>query len=42
VAGRYEAFAKLMRDFMKECGAEDVCALDWFFYWFAQEKKAAK
>jgi HKD family nuclease len=39
LAGRYEAFAKLMQDFMKECGAKDVCALDWFFYWFAQEKK---
>jgi len=42
LAGRYEAFAKLMRDFMKECDAKDVSALDWFFYRFAQEKKAMK
>lgn len=41
MAGRYEAYAKLMQDFMKQCGAKDVCALDWFFYWFAKEKKTS-
>lgn len=42
LAGKYEAYAKLMQEFMKECSARDVYALDWFFYWFAQEKKGAK
>jgi hypothetical protein len=42
VAGRYEAYAKLMQEFMKQCGAKDVCALDWFFYWFAEGKKGSK
>jgi HKD family nuclease len=42
LAGRYEAYAKLMGDFMKESGAKDVCALDWFFYRFAQQKKGSK
>ena len=41
LAGRYEAFAKLMGDFMKECGGKDVCALDWFFYWSAEKMKHA-
>jgi len=42
MAGRYETFAKLMQDFMAECNAQDVCALDSFFYWFAKQRQGQK
>ncbi len=42
MSGRYLAFANLMQDFMKVCGAKDVCALDWFFYVFAKDRKGLK
>ena len=42
ISGRYLAFANLMEEFMKACGAKDVCALDWFFYVFYTRRVEVK